>query len=86
MRNHKSVSQSITKGSFRDASASKNLVGGFKIDQIRTKGSTASVGIHLIQVNSYCRNLPIRKKWIPTVAVDLNWWIPTEAVGPTVLA
>ena len=37
----------------------KNQVKGSKIDQIRTKRPTATVGIHSIQVNSYCRNPPI---------------------------
>ena len=40
----------------------KNQAEGSKIDQIRTKQPTATVGIH---------------HWIPTVAVGLNWWIPT---------
>ena len=40
----------------------KNHVKGSKIDQIRTKQPTATVGIHPISPNSYCRNPPISPK------------------------
>ena len=38
----------------------KKQVQGSKIDQIRTKRPTATVGIHPIQANCYCRNPPIQ--------------------------
>ena len=51
----------VSKGNFHRKAPKwvKNQVKGSKIDQIRTKRPTATVGIHSIQVNSYCRNPPI---------------------------
>ena len=55
------ILREVSKGnSYRKApKLVKNQVEGSKIDQIRTKRPTATVGIHSIQVNSYCRNPPI---------------------------
>ena len=54
----------------------KNQTKGPRIDQIRTKRPTATVGIHQFRSTA---TVGIHQ-WIPTVAVDLNWWIPTVAV------
>ena len=59
----------------------KSQVKGSKIDQIRIKQPTATVGIHKIPANSYCRNPLGLNSWIPTVTVGQNLWIATVAVG-----
>ena len=55
----------VSKGNFcrKAPKLVKHQVEGTKIDQIRTKGPTATVGIHSIQVNSYCKNPPTRSSY-----------------------